>query len=87
MRHESSIMIECSESSKYYLKQLTQHSRDKTSFFADQLSDENRLRKRFFVTRIFTFRAYTMLRDMKFDLELRAWHCEEYSNANVILRL
>jgi hypothetical protein len=54
------------------LKQLTQHSDDKISFFADQLFDENRLRKRFLVTRIFTFRAYTMLRDMKFNLELRA---------------
>ncbi len=57
VRHESSIIVECSESSKCYLKQLSQHSRDKICIFEDQLSDEDRLRKQSFVTRAFTFRA------------------------------
>jgi hypothetical protein len=59
VKHESSIIVECSEFFKYYLKQLSQHScdNDKICIFEDQLSDEDRLRKRFFVTRAFTFRA------------------------------
>jgi hypothetical protein len=59
VRHESSIIVECNESFKYYLKQLFQHSRDndKICIFENQLFVENRLRKRFFVTRTFTFRA------------------------------
>ncbi len=55
VRHENSIIVECSESFKCYLKQLSQHSRDKICIFENQLFDENRLRKRFLVTRALTF--------------------------------